>query len=116
MSRERALDVARRRGFAVVSWIANAGFGALATTSTTMAEMDPGLSLVLLLLVAGFVVVTTARLAKAVHGTAIAVLCGIGVVIPFVWIAVAITLLVTSSRLIKASGARVSFFGRDLLS
>jgi hypothetical protein len=51
--------------------------------------MDPGLSsLVLLFLGAGFAVLTTARLAKAVHRTAIVVLCG----------------------------ARVSFFGRDLLS
>ena len=102
-------DLARRQRAAIVAGCANA-LGGIIVFSHVIP--DPTASLVSLI-VAGFIIVAVFRLAQTLHGVGIAILAGIAMLIPIVWIVVLLVLSSKASKQLRAAGIHVGFFGAD---
>ena len=104
----RALrDLAGRQRAAIIAGIANAVGGVLLFSHAVPAEPASLFALV----VAGFIIVAAFRLAQHLHGVAIGILCGIAMLIPFVWILVLVVLSSKATKQLRAAGVAVGFFG-----
>jgi hypothetical protein len=99
----------KRRGgqTAIIAGIANAVGGVLLFSHAVPAEPASLFALV----VAGFIIVAAFRLAQHLHGVAIGILCGIAMLIPFVWILVLVVLSSKATKQLRAAGVAVGFFG-----
>jgi hypothetical protein len=102
-------DLAGRQRTAIIAGIVNAVGGVLMYSDAIPA----GPSAIFTLVVAGFIIVAAFRLAQHLHGVAIGIVCGIAMLIPFVWIVVLVVLSSKASKQLRAAGVRVGFFGAD---
>ena len=100
-------DLAGRQRAAIIAGIANAVGGVLLFSHAVPAEPASLFALV----VAGFIIVAVFRLAQHLHGVAIGILCGIAMLIPFVWILVLVLLSSKATKQLRAAGVPVGFFG-----
>jgi hypothetical protein len=102
-------DLAGRQRAALIAGLANAIGGALAYTHA----VPDGITALLSLIIAGFIIVAAFRLAQRVSGTGIAILSGVAMLIPFVWIIVLLALSSKATNQLRAVGVQVGFFGAN---
>lgn len=109
LDRTALRDLASRQRAAIIAGVLNGLTGALMFTRAIPA----GTGSLIALVVAAFVIVAAFRLAQRLHGVAIAIVCGIAMLIPVVWIVVLVLLSSKASKQLKAAGVRVGFFGAN---
>ena len=102
-------DLATRQRMAIIAGILNA-LGGIVAYSHVLAD---GTTLLFELAVGTFVIVAAYRLARKLHGVGSAVLCGIAMLVPIVWIVVLVVLSSKASKQLRAAGIHVGFFGAD---
>ena len=109
VDRSALRDLAGRQRAAIIAGIVNAVGGVLMFSDT----LPAGPVSLFALVVAGFVIVAAFRLAQHLHGVAIGIVCGVAMLIPFVWIVVLVVLSSKASKQLRAAGVRVGIFGAD---